>query len=99
MEFNLSRGVGMVSHFGHLDGDGMIRLVMVLTHDPRAALARACRGVDPNCDLAMTATAGIVALVLPVDLRWRPDTAKIELRLAAIARDFENPQETAEPTP
>lgn len=77
----------------------MTRPVLVLVHRSHATLARAHREVDPDCALAITTTPGIVALVLPEDLRRRPETPNLELSLAAIARDFVHPQEPARPSP
>ena len=52
------------------------------------ALLRARKEVDRDCQLLMTSDTGMVALVLPDRLRGRPETPDLELRLAAIARQY-----------
>ena len=46
---------------------------LVQARHARAALARARLAVDPACDLVMTTTPGVLALVLPEDRRRRPE--------------------------
>lgn len=63
---------------------------LVQAHYACAALARARVEVHPACDLMMTTTLGVLALVLPEDLGRRPDAPILLRRLTAIADDFEH---------